>query len=401
MRRPVALLLPALEGGGAERVFLTLARALAEAGEPVDLVVGSTRGALRDAVPPGVRLVDLRRERIRFALGPLVAYLRVHRPRCLLSTLEPTNVLALVAGQFARAAGGGRDDAGIRVVVRVANTLSAKRAAATAPAERLTAAVALRAYRFAPVVVAPSRGVAEDLAALTGRPLEAVHVVPNPIVGPDLAIGARAPLDHPWFAAGQTPVVLGAGRLMAHKGFGELMAAVARVRRRRPVRLVILGEGPERAALEARARALGLRLSVNEEGTGDVDLPGFDPNPFRFMARAGVFVLNSSHEGLPGVLIQALACGAPVIAADCPSGPREILRDGRHGTLVPVGDTDALAREIAATLDHPTPPDPSAWQPYTVEAAAQRYREVIAAVDREPARPPHRRAGRSARKAER
>jgi glycosyltransferase involved in cell wall biosynthesis len=110
---------------------------------------------------------------------------------------------------------------------------------------------------------------------------------------------------------------------------------------------MILGEGPDRPALQAEINALGLGARVA--------LPGFDPNPFRYLARARLFVLSSAWEGLPGVLIQAMACGTPVVSTDCPSGPREVLENGRLGPLVPVGDAEALAAAIGRTLDQPLP----------------------------------------------
>src|SRR5690606_29880659 len=151
---------------------------------------------------------------------------------------------------------------------------------------------------------------------------------------------AKADPGHRWFAAGQPPVVLGVGSLTPRKDFATLVEAFAELRRRRPARLIVLGEGPERARLERLVDDLGL--------SDDVDLPAFTRNPFAYMSRAAVYVLSSNLEGLPGSLIQALACGCPSVATDCPSGPREILQDGRVGPLVDVGDAGAMAAAIAA-----------------------------------------------------
>jgi glycosyltransferase involved in cell wall biosynthesis len=136
-------------------------------------------------------------------------------------------------------------------------------------------------------------------------------------------------------------------RLVSQKGFQTLIDAVALLQRERPLRLLVLGEGKYRAALESRAAKAGLGA--------DFSLPGFAENPFAYMARASVFVLSSAYEGLPGVLIQALACGCPVASTDCPNGPSESLEAGRFGPLVPVGDAPALAGAIAGVLD--APPD--------------------------------------------
>jgi glycosyltransferase involved in cell wall biosynthesis len=131
------------------------------------------------------------------------------------------------------------------------------------------------------------------------------------------------------------------------KDFPTLLKAFARVRAVREARLVILGEGKKRIELETLAQELGV--------AAEVDLPGWVDNPFAWMARAAVFVLSSAYEGLPGVLIQALACGCPVVSTDCPSGPAEILAGGTYGPLVPVGDDQALANAIFAVLS--APPD--------------------------------------------
>jgi glycosyltransferase involved in cell wall biosynthesis len=161
------------------------------------------------------------------------------------------------------------------------------------------------------------------------------------------------------------PVILGVGELCARKDFGTLIRAFALVRRERPARLVILGKGRQREKLEALARELGVGA--------DVSLPGFVNNPYPYMKRASLFVLSSAYEGFGNVLVEALATGTPVVATDCPSGPREILEDGRYGPLVPVGDVRRLASSILDTLAHP--PEP----PLLVQAA-ERFRVESSAV---------------------
>jgi len=181
---------------------------------------------------------------------------------------------------------------------------------------------------------------------------------------------ADAPVEHPWFQPNQPPVILGVGRHHFQKGFDTLLRAFARVRQQMPARLVILGEGPERPNLERLAAELGV--------AADVDLPGFDPNPFRYMRWAGVFVLSSRYEGLPNVLIQALACGCPVVSTDCPSGPSEILDGGRYGALVPVDDVEAMAQAIVRALLGQVAPAPAEWlEQFRVEAVAEQYLRVM------------------------
>ncbi|MEM2568314.1 MAG: glycosyltransferase, partial [Candidatus Bathyarchaeia archaeon] len=206
-------------------------------------------------------------------------------------------------------------------------------------------------YPRADRIVASSKDLAKDLLEFTGVSVERVRIIYNPY-DPEIERKANEPLSHPWFSNGQLPVILGVGRLHVQKDFPTLIQAFALVRQNRPCRLVILGEGEERPKLERLVRELGLE--------NDVSLAGFEPNPFKFMKNASVFVLSSKYEGFGNVIIEALACGCPVVSTDCPSGPSEILEDGKWGKLVPVGDVEAMAKAILETLDNP--PDRKALQ---------------------------------------
>ncbi|HEX2481417.1 MAG TPA: glycosyltransferase, partial [Methylomirabilota bacterium] len=338
----IALLLPTLDGGGAQRVFLTLAEVLAVRGYEVELVVGQRRGDLVATVPKGMTAVDLERRHLRTALPALVRYLRARRPDCLLSTMNHANVLAIAATRLARTSTG--------VVVRVANTLSYHGSVRASPFRPVTLALARRMYRAADLVIAVSKGVASELTGFANLRPDAITVIPNPVVPADLAVRCRQPPDHPWFQAGQPPVVLGMGRLAPHKNFPALVEAFQTVRASIEARLVILGEGEERPRIVQLADACGV--------SSEIALPGFVPNPYPYLARAAAYVLSSNREGLPGALIQAMACGVPVVATDCRNGPREILHDGEFGRLVPVGDVAALARAIHRALVDPRPAPP-------------------------------------------
>jgi len=231
-----------------------------------------------------------------------------------------------------------------------------------------------RLYPQAHNIVAVSQGVAEDLSTLIQLSPDRVTVIYNPVITPNLLEQALAPLTHPWFEREQPPVILGAGRLSLQKDFPTLLRAFALVRQHRPARLVILGEGEERANLERLAIELGIQ--------NDVSMPGFVDNPFAFMAKASVFVLSSAWEGFGNVLVEALACGCPVVATDCRSGPREILDNGRYGRLVPVGDHEALAKAILETLDNPDFPADRQTRiqramEFSVDAAVDKYLKVL------------------------
>lgn len=359
-----AFFLPSLAGGGSERTALDLARGLARRGLPVDLVLASAEGPWRPCLarlPEGLHAVDLK-ARTRASLPRLLRYLRRRGPRVLVSSLPHANSVALLA----RALGAG----GAAVAVRQASDFASEYAAADF---RYRTAMRLerRLLRFADAVVANSRAMAETLARDLPRIARRVRFIRAPVVGPELPRLAAAPADHPWLDGGGPPVVLSVGRLVPQKGYRTLLRAFAKLRESRPARLAVLGEGPERPALEALARELGI--------AGDVVLPGFRINPFAWMSRASVFALSSFFEGCPNALVQAMACGAPVVSADCPTGPGEILEGGKWGRLVPVGDPAALAAAIRDTLDAPAPPEllkarAGAW---SAEASVDRYAELL------------------------
>lgn len=334
-RERIAIYLPSLTGGGAERVMVTLANGFAARGYSVDLVLATASGPYLKNVSQGVRVVDLAARRVLFSLPALARYLQRERPRAMLSALHHANVVAVWARQLARTS--------TVLVVSERNTLTASPVSAKNGRLQSRSWLMKRTYPRADAVVAVSRGVADDLVSATGLPPEHVHVIYNPVVTDELLRLSRVPVRHPWCAPGAPPVILAAGRLTEQKDFSTLIRAYSRLRGRRSGRLVILGEGEDRGELEALITRLGL-----EE---DVYLPGFVDNPFAWMREARLFVLSSRWEGLPSVLIQAMACGTQVVSTDCPSGPAEILENGRWGRLVPVGDPEALAAAIRAALD--------------------------------------------------
>ena len=358
----ITFFLPTLRGGGAQRVIVNLAEAMTDRGLPVDLVVAAAEGELLEQLPPAVRLVDLRAHRVLRSLGPLTTYLRRERPRVVVSSMGHANLVALWAAKLARRA--------TPVVVTVHNTMSQSTPQQGRLAGGLWPHLLRTFYPWAACVVAVSRGAADDLARTSGLPRERVRVVYNPVITPSMLELARQAPDHPWFAPGQPPVILGVGRLTRQKDFPTLIRAFAEVRRRRAGRLLILGEGDERPRLEALAGELGL--------ADDVALPGFRGNAMAYMAGSALFALSSAWEGLPTVLIEALAVGTRVVSTDCPSGPREILQEGRLGALVPVGDAGALAGAMIDALERPPGAVPlDALAPFTRDAAVDHYLRLI------------------------
>ena len=359
-RRPVAVFLPSLAGGGAERAMLNIAAGFSARGFNTHLVLAAAEGPYLPLVPDAIRVIDLKVRRILRSLGPLVDYLRRERPMALLSALDHANLVAMASSRIART--------GTRTVIAVQCTF--ERPDPPWKDVRLSAIPWLLRclHPCADAVVAVSEGVADDIVRTTGVARGRVEVIYNPVITPQLGRLAAERPPHPWFQE-QHPIVLGIGRLTSQKNFALLIDAFARVGPGRDARLVILGEGPERSLLEAKIRRDGLESRVA--------MPGFVENPYSYMAHASVLVLSSVFEGLPTVLIEALAVGTPVVATDCPSGPREILREGELGELVPVDDVSALAAAIARTLTSPPArPSAEALRPYTLDAVVEQYRET-------------------------
>ncbi|HZO09348.1 MAG TPA: glycosyltransferase, partial [Myxococcota bacterium] len=298
--RHLCVFIYGLTGGGAQRRTLTLARAFAERGHRIDLVVVRPGGHLARDVPDSVRLVSLasaagggprvlrpltRRLHMRgletaSSIGALARYLRRERPDAMLSAASHVNLVSVWARRLSRVP--------VRLVLRASNDPLGN------PTlwphwERMVRSwlrwMAGRVYPWADAVIAVSDGVAEHIASLTGLPRERITTIYNPVVTAELLARSREPLDHPWLAPGEPPLILGVGKLKIQKGFRTLIRAFARVREVRPARLVILGEGARRGTLEALIDELGLRA--------DVALPGYVDNPWAWMARASVFALSS------------------------------------------------------------------------------------------------------------
>lgn len=334
----LSIFLPNLNGGGAERVMVTLANAIASRGFSVDLVLATAQGTYLKDVSPSVKVVDLRSGRIINSLLPLINYLRQKHPAVMLSAIGHANVVALLARKLARVK--------TQVVVSERGLFSGEYAIADGVIPRLIFRLIKLLYPGADGICAVSRTASKDLANFVNLPLNKIYTIYNPFDLTRIQSLAAESVDHPWFGQNQPPVLLAIGRLNEAKDFPVLIRAFAQLRQQREVRLVILGEGELRRDLEALVEQLGLDSNT-------VQLPGFVANPYAWLARCSLFVLSSRREGLPGALIEAMACGAPVVSTNCLSGPDEILEGGRWGRLVPVGDINALAQAMAATLDAP------------------------------------------------
>ena len=391
----VALVIHSLTGGGAERSVLLTARGLAAAGYKVDIVLFEPTLAYPEEVPPSARLIVLRERAGSGGDFPEWAHWQPDRA-------SSARLVALAPNLFAQYAATARILFHSRAVMRVlrliryfeherpdivfANLLGAEYAAlfaarladpapevvpvlrnaddpASKNAKRRRALLTART-RF----VAVSQSAAHSAAAI-GVPENRIAVIYNPR---EIDRHPLARPDHPWFSDGGPPIVLGAGWLIQQKDFRSLIDAVHRVRDNRSCRLMILGQGPMRDDLERHAATLGMKNAVS--------LPGWVDNPWDFMAHAALFVLSSRFEGLPGVLIEALACGCPSVSTDCPGGSREILED--PDLLAPVGDPEALAQVMLRALSRPVDKDAlhAKAARFSVDRTVAGYEKLIAEI---------------------
>jgi glycosyltransferase involved in cell wall biosynthesis len=359
-RPHVAFFLPHLGGGGAEKMVTALANGLSARGYRVDMVLVRAVGVYLGALSKSVQVVDLQAKNSYLALPGLVAYLRRRRPQELVSSLPLTNLVAIIGCWLAHS--------DVRLMIRIENTTSAQ---SRSPWKKFLEKRLLGwLFPKADHIIAVSHAVALDAESYLNLPPSRINVIYNPVL---LTAAGSANLStpaHPWFAEGCPPVILAVGRLAPAKDFPSLLRAFAEVRQVQPARLIILGEGDERSNLLALAR----ELRVAE----DVDLPGFVPNVRAFMHGSAVFVLSSIYEGLPTVLIEALASGCAVVSTDCPGGAREILAEGVYGDLVRVGDFKSMATAICRILDGQRKYVDPAWlQQFTRDAAVQQTISVL------------------------
>ena len=401
--RRIAILSPTLAGGGAERKALFIAAGLLKRGHEVDILVHRLVCHYPDEVPGRARLFYLSRrgDRETRALldrlavvpqpllpGPTPWPARVPRTALilkvrgeqlpLLMSTRPPRWAAGIAAYVDR-----EQPSALLAMNGLAVTATTMAASLSRHPTRIVGTLhdvlrsgrlrqrARRSYPFTDFAVGISQGTTAELEGIPDMPRDRIHTIYNPVVSADLERKARESPHHPWFDDRPCPVILAIGRMKKVKDFSTLLRAFALLLARRPARLVVLGEGRLRPNLQSLARELGIAEHV--------DFPGFKENPYAFLAKADLFVLSSTHEALPTVLIEAMACGCPVVSTDCPFGPREILEDGRLGPLVPVGDSETLAEAMMHTLDEP--PEREALRQrasfFSVDRAVEQYEKLL------------------------
>lgn len=322
---------PSMAEGGADRVTHTVLRWLDRARFAPSLALMRLEGPFLADLATDVAVHHVRAPRLALAVPSLAWILRQQQPDVLFSTSSTGNIVAAAAHLAARSRA--------RLVLSERTPLF--RAGIRDARHRAFALAKRVTYRRAHLVTAVAQGIADQLIHELGVPGSMVRVLDNPLLDESIAAQAAESIDHHFFD-GTAPVVLACGRMVPIKDYPTLLRAFTEIRKVRPARLVILGDGSLRGSLEELARSLGI--------APDVWFAGFDRNPFRYMAKSALLLHCSRAEGMPGAQIQALACGLPVVATDCEFGPREVIRDGENGYLVAVGDVQALAARALALL---------------------------------------------------
>mgnify|MGYP003578121175 CR=1 FL=1 len=360
-QKRIAIVLPNLQGGGVERVRLLLAGQFVAEGFAVDLVLMEQRGELISDVPDGCRIVDLHAPRMRSLPLRLRRYLREQRPDAVLAAMWPVTGLSGLALRLA----------GLPTNLVVSEHNDLRRVPAIKPIERLALRLFGRwFYGRASKVVAVSKGVADSLTEVAGVSPDRVEVIHNPVrqAGAAIEPGDGALLS--WWREGEARLIA-VGSLKPQKDYPTLLAGLGQLRRTVDARLIVLGEGPERASLERIAAGEGLADAVR--------FPGFRPSPQPYLEQADLLVLSSRWEGLGNVITEALLAGCRVVSTDCPSGPAELPADGQYGRLVPVGDAAKLADAITAALAEPHDPKPGMeWAGrFNPKAAARAYLNLL------------------------
>jgi glycosyltransferase involved in cell wall biosynthesis len=328
-KKRLALFLPNLGGGGAERVALALIQGFLDHGYEVDLVLARREGVLLPLVPAEVEIIDLGASQLRHTTLPLARYLRARRPDALHAMMWPLPVLAILARTLARVK--------TRIVGSEHTTLSARQLRLRQRAVRI---LSRQAYLQADALIAVSAGVADDLTHFIGVPRDRITVIHNPLLLPRTLPDPATMATH-WPLG--TKRILAVGTLKEEKNYPLLLRALGQVRQQIPASLLILGDGPLRSELEQQIADEGLQSAVV--------IAGFNTNPWPYFAAADIFVLSSDCEGYGNVIVEALYAGLPVVSTDCPNGPREILDGGKYGVLVPCNDARLLAAAIKSVLE--------------------------------------------------
>ena len=355
-KKKIAIFLPDLSGGGAEKVFVSLSTAFIERGFAVDMILIKKEGELLDTLDKRVQVIDINSKKIRGSFLPLLSYLRRHNPEVLIAVMWPLTVLAISAFRLSGCKG--------RLIVSDHNTLSLSTAKYSKYKKSVLAQTIKWIYPLADIRLTVSEGVAADIKQLSGLFESKFNIINNPI---DMKIQSDAAENT---VRGHFRII-NVGSLKLQKNQALLIKAFAKLLEDIDAELVIVGDGELRGELEQLIAQLGLQDYVT--------LTGFKEDVAAEYIQSDLFVLSSDYEGFGNVIVEAMSAGVPVVATDCQSGPREILAEGKYGTLVPVGDVDALAKAMLQSLqqEHDGQVLRKRAADFSIEKIANQYLDVI------------------------
>lgn len=351
--RRIAFLIPSFGDGGSNRFMMKVAKGLSDMGYSVDLIAINPTGQYRQSDFGDVRIIELGKIPIKGmtvinAIFSLARYIRREKPYSIMSATTAVNILLLAAKGLSRTTIELPIDGGTKIIISERNAVKAS-AVDAGGLSRIYRKMIPFMYPKADAIVSVSEGLAKELVDDFEIPSSKVKVIYNPVLSDELVDQSQLPLEYDWFND-DVPVLLSVGRLHSQKDFPTLIRAFAVLRKRREARLLILGEGDCRDELQVLINTLGISESVR--------MPGFADNPYVYMSRADLFVMTSIYEGICNVVIEAIACGCPVVATDCPGGgPYEILEGGKWGALLPVGDVEGITSAMLSSLDNPISSD--------------------------------------------
>jgi glycosyltransferase involved in cell wall biosynthesis len=353
---------PSMSYGGADRVTLTLLENLPQDEYDISLVLMRAEGAFFEDIPKHVKLINTNSKNLWLYTFPLLKILKKEKPDIVFSTCGGANMPLSLASFL--------------IPKKKFKLILSERNILFPPGKsKLKRSLMMLAKKLFYVVAdhhtAVSKGVKEEMIKTFALSPEQISVVDNPVITPQLLAQAKEEVKHPWFSEERSvPVILHAGRFVYQKDHLTLIKAFKLLTERKEARLFLLGEGP----LEEEIKSFVKRNDLLDK----VEFAGFDKNPFKYMSKCDLFVLSSHHEGMPGVLVQAMACGAPSISTDCPTGPNEIIKkEFNNGRLVPVGDAVAMASAMEEILTEPLQNIEKGVERFKLEVALSSYLKVI------------------------
>lgn len=360
----LSLITSHLDFGGAQRITINLANELSRRGHRVDLLAVDANGGLKPEVNGDVNIIDLDSTGSHYALPSLIFYLRNNKPDLLFSSLTQVNVLSTVAATIAR----------VETDVIITEHSVPRERTSTGEKTR-SLQLAEYVYPYADKIIAVSNDIADGISDILNIPRTQISVIPNPVIEPSIRDKYKQKCEDISFEEHQY-TILGAGRIEPRKDFKTLIQAHKYLSSTHDIHTIILGDGPDIDDLK--------RIADENDLEDTVTFPGYVENPYKYMNRASVFALSSITEGFPSVLVEAMACGTPVVATDCSSGVHEILDGGKYGTIVPIEDPEKLAEGIKQEIESPLESNvlKSRANRYSSENIANNYEEMFESIIR-------------------